>query len=907
MREATSLTFVVVRDPDEVRRIADEVTPWLNEQLVRRFLLVAASDVLGVEDPKGVWSDGDGIAVSCRNALASESFQTIRVVAFQQIRRGAAGDPQTVAAARSLSETFKYRIAAAQKLIVLNVLVPDDRVRDLPPDLLDLGVSANVVVAPEDRESPLHASHPLDDPDDLAQHALMSLLVIAALWRHQVDGPLDGEQSGSFNETPHVVLVRGYGRIARAPRLVENIARAVFAQRRTAQWAADAVGGVPARDPETIARRQAEQFLSRHKGAVSFDAPRPAAPPAMERVGPFRAFAMMIGFIVKGLKALPLTLAGVVTERARRAIGDFAQSVTFGKDSRVQVAGAAERGGAHPDAASATRDLAVVLLERAGGASPTPPAAGEAWQELRALSFALHDGSDFPSGFDRPSDGVVTEVMTEISLIAPDPAEGPFLVDQEVATQLPPTARVPVRPCDALQGQHLAYELAQVEGGEAESQRLEAWFESRSSSLLWRIAAHVGEHFRQAETVFGAALARVREGPAQLDGALAEAARRKLMSGWGVWSLVMGLAIAAGYFLYTRTPFGTDATPVWRSLAPRSADPYIYILGAIVIWLVGMTILFIRYLRRMFQLKHRLAMENAAYQAALSDAVDAAGALVRLGSIHEQLQDWAQIIGWMLHHPEGGLGDGSGEVQVEVGLRTPASHSIGVARWEETVLRRLAAIVGRDIFGRSWLSNLFVRYRDEAMQQLKFEQGMDASAPSPDPDWDPRTPSPRTYLLSRLGSREPAKAWTEDTITAIGEQLNTIDPNDLLDRVVGEADETSADDFLYGILADRSPGSEPGDLALFLWSNDARFYQRQKTDRTVVWSSNPVPQRFGDLVRGDVSTTAVARRAVHDVMVVRMDQSTAVPYTDLVLFLSPYGTGTEEQRPVDNQSSEEVW
>lgn len=899
MSDRKALTFVVVRDQDEVRRIGDELTPWLNEHLVRRCLLVAAADVIGVEDPKGVWSDGDGAAVSCRNALAAESYQTIRVVAFQQLRRGSAGDTQTVIAARKLGEAFKYSIAAAQRLVVLNILAPDDRVRDLPPDLLELGISANVVVAPEDRESPVHASHPLDDPDQLALHALMSLLVIAALWRHQVDGPLDGEQSAAFNEIPHVVVVRGYGRIARAPRLVENIARAVFAHRRTAQWAADAVGGVAARDPETIARRQVERFLERHGAAMSFDAPRPPPPPQLERVGVFKAFAMMFSFIVNGLKTLPTAVAGRITESARRAIGDMAQSVTFGEGSRIQVTGATSRSKSADDVASATRDLAVVLLERAGGASPTAPAAGEAWQDLRAVVFALHDGSEFPGGFDRPSDGVVTEIITDVAVLAPDPAEGQFVLDDDIATQLPPTARVPINPCDALQAQHVATELDGVEGGEDERGRLDAWVESRNSSLLWRLAAHVGDQFLEAQAVFGAALARVRKGPASVEGALAEGYRRTLLRRWSTWSTVVVLAVALGLYLYLRTPFGTDVAPVWREYIGRGGDLYVYAALALVTYAIGMTWAFVVYLRQMFRLQHRIALENADYQAAMTNAIDAAGALIRLAAMHEQVQDWAQIIGWMLHHPEGDLKGHDGDAEVEIGFRTPASHNIGVARWEEGVLRRLAAIVGRDLFGRSWLSNLFVRYRDDAMQRYKFEQGLDAGAPNPDPDWDPRSPGPRGYLLARLASREPGAAWTEETVGEIGQKLNAIDPNDLLDRVAGVSDETTAEEFLYGILADRRSGGEAGDLALFLWSNDARFYNRQRVDRTMVWSSNPISHTFGEFDRGEVASTRVTRRAVHDVLVVRMDQSAAVPYTDLALFVEaaafqPVATASDE-------------
>jgi hypothetical protein len=875
--EETSIAFVVVPDHEQAKRLSEDVRPWLEQGLVRPFIVAAVADIPGGEDPLGRWISADDRGeqvVSCYRALAARDYSMIRVVAYQELRRGEAGDPHTVAAARTLGESFQFRKAASQQLSILNVLVPDDRVRDLPPDLLLLSVSANVVVAPEDRESPKHASFPLDGPDRARNHGLASLFVLAALWRHQQNGPLDEEQTSSFNEVPHVVMVRSYGRIARAPLLVERIARSVFTQRRTAQWAAEAVTGVQARDPEQIARRQAERFLEVHKSAFTFQPPTPPVAPRPRTVRVLEAFAMMFGYILRGLRSLPSEVRGQVSEAARRAVGEFAQSVTFGTDSRVRVHGSPGLSGETPDIATAMSDLAAVLLERSGGSSPTPPATGDPWQDLRAVAFAMHDGSEFPAGFERPSDGVITEVIADVRAIAPDPMEGPFTVASDVAVQIDPFARVPIRSNDAMQAAYVEEELATLEDAR-EVERLRDWVAHRKTSFVWRLANHVAVQFQAAEQVLGRSLQRVRQGAANLDGSLVQQARQQLLRSWWIW-LALVVAVSGGGYLYLRQ----------QGLALTGRELAIYVAVSVLVWLAGWTFSFIRYLRRLFQIEHRRDRENADYHSAVSSTFHAASHLVRLGAIYQQLQDWGEIVGWVLHHPEGELGDEEEEVDVETGLATPASHRVGQACWDEGSLRRLAAIVGRNLFGRSWLSNLFVSYRDIAMAQLKYELGYDAAVPDPDPDWDVRSPGPRPFLLSALERRQLARAWTQQSMGIVRQHLNEIDPNDLLDLVKDEQGAASAAEFLYGILADRRGHVEPADVALPLWTNEARMYERQRVVSTVLWSSNPLPDDVVGAVEGHVARSDVTERSVHDVLVVRTDRCAPAPYTDLKLFVS---------------------
>ena len=901
-----SVTFVVVSDASAVTDFVDRARGWIEAGLADDFLVVAAPDTIGADEPVGRWVSTDDV-VRAQSVLASRPYSTIRVVAHQWLRRGASGDHAVPEAARALALAFRPRLAGSQQLVEVNLLVPDDRVRHLPPDLLAMHGSANVVLAPEDRESPHHASHPLDDDDRLHSHGIVGLFGVAGLWAYQSAGPFDTLREAAFNEMPHVFLARCFGRIARAPMLVEHVTKAVLEQRATAPWAAEAVGGVAAPDPYGIASAQADSFLARHGRAFSFDSPAGPQVPRLESVGAGRAFAMMFSYIGRGLRSLPVELASHASDVARRAVADFAQGVTFGPDSRVLVRGASQGPAADVDLTTGSADMATALLKRAGGAAPVPPAAGDAWQDLRTVALALVDGSQFPSGFDRPTDGVVLQVVTDPHAIAPDPLEGPFVPDASVAGQLPASARARVRPSDAAQAAHLKHHLeAPVEldpdddesalgppgaAGE-ELDRLEEWTDRRRRSLTWLIGDHLSANLASAHDTFSRALRRVREGATSADGLLAQKARRRLHRRWWIWLAVV--LLCAGLAWYGATSDGIRLT---------TTD---YVVGgvvALVAIIVGWLVAFISFMRTLFQLQHRLERDNAEYKAAVHAAISAAESIVQLSSLNRQFRDWAEIVGWMVHHPETSLATPEDVAVPGMDLAVPASHQLAVADRDERAMTRLAAVVGRDMFGSGWLVGLFGAYRDAAMESLRYELGhSDATAP-PDPDHDPQPTGPRDYLLRSIESREPSREWTESRRRRVAERLQSVPSGDLFDTVTdSEGRHLEARHFLFGALG-ASEGAGSG-MSTILWRNAARMARREQITRTYGWSTTPIPQELAQGIEElDTRAGRVGEAPIHDVAVVRLDMTAAVPFTDLELFMEPQVVDV----PTVDRDQDEVW
>lgn len=900
------ITYVVVPSMDEAKALLAGVADWSAAGLVRRFLVLTTADVVGVDDPVAAWAP-DGSTTSCQRALAEVAYETVRVVAYQRVHRGTAGDPDVVAAAETLADVLSRRLSPTQRLRSFNVLVPDEYVRNLPLDLLSLRSSANLVVAPEDRESPQHASHPLDEEGRFQEHGLLNIMTAAGLWAVQVGGPFDDVSLQANTEVPEVTIVRGFARIARAYMLVENVGRAVLTQRGSAPWAAEAVGGIPASDPSAIARAQSDRFIARHPSAFSFVPPAPAKTPPLRHVGPLEAFRYLFSYLIRGLRGLPGELADQAAASTRRAVAEFAQAVTYGSDSRVRVQdGLADDEGTPEDVSAAVGDLASTLLQRAGGATPTPPAEGDAWKDLRLLCFGLIDGSELPSGFDRPSDGVVHEVVTDGSALAPDPLSGSFRLEATVRALVPRSARSEVRPCDALQARHVRASLDEVLAGneatelsedettavEEERGRLDAWVDARDDSLTWRVSEHLAHQIEAAEDTLGRSLARVKQGAPSSDGLLAQQARRTLHRAWAIWAVVVVLGATwslgeAGYETLT----GAELT----SIAAAS----------LLVLLVGWTVAFARFLRRMFQIRHRLDREAAEYNAAIEAAILAAGALLRLTSVNHQLREWGEAIGWMIHHPEGPLGSDGAADDCDVSFE-PASHVFGTALWDERGLTRLGAIVGKRIFGRSWLTDLFANYRDEAVAQLKHERGQDESSPDPDPDWDVRTPGPRSYLLEKLQSRELADGWTRQLFATVADLLNELPSQDLFEQVRDEQGvEEPARVFLTNVLSDLGSEGPPGDLSVPLWRNEARMRQRERIGSTYVWTTTPVDARAPHVHVLAVARGAVEQRSSYDAVVLRFDHTVPAPYTDLTLFTEKPTFETPVGAPAT--SPDDVW
>ena len=928
-----SLTCVLFRDHDEARTLTDALGPWLQEGLVAPFLWATQHEVREVEDPKAVWCGGTGAVVSCSRTVAAEPWSVVRVVALQIVSRDSGGDAGLVDAAAELARTLAPRLADNQRLVVLNVLVPDERVRGLPLDLLRWDAH-NVVVAPEDRKSPRFAAHPLS-AERLHSHALMHLVGLAGLWRHQLKGPLDEEErSAAVNEVPQVMLVQAYGRVVAAPGLAAGTAKAMFHDRASGQWVADAVGGVPAAEPYAIGDAQARTFLQRHDATFSFSEPERTLP-ELRKVKWWRAFLDMFVFVGRGLRELPYAFGSAAAAYVREEVSTFAQSVTFGADSRVQVAGARQAEDASDEddvenGARAMADLAAVLLDRAGGAAPTPPGAAPAWQELRAVIFAMADGSTPPTGYDQPTDGHRPQIVVDVFALAPDPLST-LRPDTQVRELLPATAaRSTLRAADAVQARHLWSSLTEAhqqattdseapsdppsaEADENEEEapprmdpavrakrladaaalgeelgRLEGWVKERSRSMLWIVADHLAAQFGKADETFVRSLRRVRQGAPNFDGELARQARAALLRNWMLWT-VASLVTAYSVSLAMGAPprLDIDFSGDWRPVG---------IFGtALLVWLGVMAMCYAMYQRRLFQLWHRRDRENEEYLHAIRCATESAYGIVRLASLNEQLQDWADVIGWMLHHPSAELADEAPPESIEDRITLPASHRFGRGIWSDTRLQRLGAIVGRDLFGRSWLSNLFIAWREDAMRAYAYAHGADVEANLPEPDWDTSPQGPREFLRTTITSGRPAAKWTAQSVEEVERRLRSLPATELVDEVLvsdpdGEAGPTgemqrkmAAREFLEEVFEGTRHEDPLSVISRGSWETGAQARSHVETGRRIVWSSNELSWPKGKYERGDAGIGS-ASTGIPEMLVVRVDVVAPAPWTDLTLF-----------------------
>lgn len=910
-----AITYVVTQNLDHARALRTRIAPWTRDGLVEPFVVLAREAVDVPGDPLGRWTHGDGNEVGCLDAVAERPYAVVRVVAYQAVRRGSSGDATVVKAAKLLHGRLRQRMAPSQKLISLNMIVPDDQARGLPRDLLDLHATANVVVAPEDRASPERASHVLADEGRLQAHGALHLCSLAGLWSHQASSPFDVEGHTTFGEIPHVTLARAFGRVVRAPALVERVARAVFEQRSTAAWATKAVDARVVGDADRVVSAQAAQLVARHSTVLEAPSAIQAERPPERTVGIWQAFVMMLQFTVSGLRDLPKTAIAMVDDSVRAAVASFAQDVVFGQNSMMRIRVPANaRGGTTVDRASEVTDLAADLLRREGGGTATPPANGELWRDLRALSFALLDGGDFPQGLEPPRAGSEREIVSDPSAIAPDPDEGAF-VPQVSGLGVGSTARSVISPCDLLQARFLAGELEAYtsEGepaeGEAkkadrdspvarpsdeqrqaaadELERLCVWTSRRERSLVGRLGIHLSNQIEEGQSVLARALERVKKGPPPGPAAAYAQERARLFRLWQIATAIL-LAAVAGVVLSDYLVSDT----VLRPLASYGQ----LLVTALLVWLLAMFLAFLRFQRRMFQLDHQMELRRAEYDAAEQTAVKAARRLLVLLANYQQLREWGEIIGWLVHHPESELAEADDEA-ADVDMEMPSSHRIGYAVDGGEKDFRLAAKVGRRVFGRGWLAALYSDVEHTVMAELKHDQGLDARDPDPDPDWDVRSPSARSYLLDSIASRRPTEEWTRRRVSQVARILNEFQADELFSSVhdLVDREDRPAETFLYEPVQDfnRETGGS-STLGMQGWAPGARLEQADRVQSTSVWSTTPLGGRVvaRDKAGEDalsvhvhaVESPAVAERATFEVVLVRTDRTAAVPVHHLAIF-----------------------
>jgi hypothetical protein len=905
-----ALTLVVAGPRPPANDVEEVLASWLRAGLLQPTLWVERDAAKAVEGAGALvaWRLGEGreTPVSIIDELARHDLRTVRLLAAHlAVDREA--DPSLLGAADDLASTLQDFLAPTQRLERLNVLIPASGVTQLDPRLVGDPAIKHLVVSPEDRVSDRHASRQLLWPDGgYSGHAALAIATIAGLWwATGDDAPFDREHFTSSAERAQTVVTRSFARVLRAGKLGDRVTAEVFERRRTEAWTAAAVDAADAPNPEQLISELADQIGQVEGQAISYRPAQPLATPPRRTVGVLEAFSMMLRFIVGKLRGAPSQIAGRVAEGVRRAVEGFAQNVTFGRDSLVEVG----FGGRSSDAPMSrmprllAADHAAQLL-RDLGRSASPPATASLWHVLRRVSFGLIDAGPFPEEVDPPTDGARRLVVGDGTFVVADPEDRFELNRTTLGAMhpLPAWALEPIPAWDVARLKDLRQLLSEEQqlaerGGQRESalsdddaeiepdpelaQRLasllvdlERYAQRHGTSLLWRLSDQLASALKQASTSFLSALKRVREGAPSEDDNKMKLAARWLRRRW-ILLLVLALLIpAAAWYASERGWWDPLWTPV--------------IVVAALVWLVGWFVSFISYQRRVFQIQYEHDRRHHEYLNAIVRAEHDAGETVRLASLYDQYLDWAAVIAWMVHHPEGRF------ARVEDDqLPNPeqAPLALRVAEGEPSVetLRRTSAVIGRGVFSRGWLGGLFGEYARGSIEALKHELGLPPDAPDPDPDRDlAGSPPPRRFIRNQVETGSHAARWHERVRSQVDAALADVPPGDLFERVRGTTDEDQIPDIPAAeFLADVIPvaSDEHRTLMHQTWKTEAQFDRPAKVARSVVWTPSKLTSPSGNGIDTRTSIPADGGMAGTFVLAaIRCDVTEGSPVSDFDIF-----------------------
>jgi hypothetical protein len=963
-------TTVVLAPPGEAAEaVLQELVSWSAVGLVEPFAWTTASEWEGVDqgelvNPAAVVVVGgerqEGVLLL--RHLAAATLDLVRLLVVQPLDEPEAARPLTPPA-RTVADYLREQLpAATTAMSVVSVLVPPSGPAPVDHGFLLPG-SVNAVVAAEDRASDAHAATLVGADPRFAAHAALATATVGGLWVG-VSGPFDdaAQEVVGGGQTAVPIVVRAYARLIEGEAVVDRLAERVLQSRTTWPLPSDPKAEFGAsQDADGDVRRILDEIGTYRKGIFRYT---PLDPPAMPRKqvwGVMRAFREMFRFIAQGLRDAPERLVAEVKEGALRRTEDFATRMTTGEGSAIVVrVGGRDRRDGHDRLPILTADQAadsaagvLAALQR----KPEVAAVPDVWETLRALSFALIDGSHMPDGFTAPGVMGYQGVVDQPAKIAPEPSRptytfAPSISQLVFGTEPGVVAIVP--PTDAHRAlaaaQRLRQELERLATEEAraaaaapgpamsesvddedaatnpdgdderrataddddpdelvvtaeevqeELKQLEARIEEQRQALLWQVAQRVAASLEKGIAALSDAVAAALEHPRPIGSAFGEL-RHALVRRWrriaALGVLVVALAVAGGVL-------------GWFVALVAVVIGLVGLLG----WLFGWFWAYLKYRKALFRLVHQYDTERALYAHATEEAIHSAREVARLTDLYSQLVDWAEIVGWMVHHPWGrslAFSDpmpGPGSLDA---TSLPSAMSIGRASTTDAQLNNLSARCVNRVFQRGWLTGLYGDLERREKERWAYEQACTPGDRQVDPDRDtPLMPTgARQLMLDLLRSGGAQNGNVEHTVATIEQFCVEQEPGDVfavveplvVDEDMALARSEPLDTVLGRILPPTTTGPEPFAGRRF-FSAQGRVDQ----DNRVVESIVSAPRALIDDAPAEagaakVSTTEIELQVAlgqpYVLKAIRLDRSQALEADKLALFDGPAGTSQPKRR-----------
>jgi hypothetical protein len=261
---------------------------------------------------------------------------------------------------------------------------------------------------------------------------------------------------------------------------------------------------------------------------------------------------------------------------------------------------------------------------------------------------------------------------------------------------------------------------------------------------------------------------------------------------------------------------------------------------------------FLQYRRIRAELRRQRSSHEDAFASALVDAEHAARAVVRLTAAADQLRDWSEIIGRLVHRPWG-----EPPAVEDAGGGDPPSRSLRAVdvvrtQFSPEAVTRLSAVVRRDLTGRGWLTDCYTGASRRAMEALAARWGLrpDESLPDPDDDvtaglYGRRLELARSSLLGWL--RSESGVLGRDVASLVGVRCTEDGP--ALLNSAGALPATDASYFLCALNpADGNEG--PAPFVSTLWRDNVLMNTPSRVASVSLWLPESFVPRVGELPSG---------------------------------------------------------
>lgn len=782
------LTILSCSDTDDADRLFHFLADWAQSGMLDADLWLLSGSADGDLWPARPISFVDENHAAVReelsSALAARRYGIVRIV---NVALTGGSGLRSAEAVASVRDYVRERIPAnLVRLVTMNIAVPTSRVRPDAPDAAGLASAAdlNIVVTPEDQRSSHHPWQAFESREQYAGWAACVVATAAGLWAGVSRGPLDDHSDQLIQGEPAGMVGRAFVRLIDGGFLVDHIGAGLVG--RFEEWPVPSgirrAENLVEQRPEAV-DHLAQQFLDVDDHALRFNrVPEKQKPPRQEMVW-WRAFLLMFRFIFDALRQVPTNFIRGLQHKVRTGAARWVQSVTMGDDSDVVVTFGGWRSddqlAGRPHTPEDIRNQARQIVSLMGDRNP-PPTSPKAWFDLRKLVFGLADGSELPSVVDQ---GLVHEgdrrlLVRSPSHLGPDPSGAPLVLHESLFAPGEPleglAGRV-ARPCDALLCREmdtlLARAIAMDDGpsgpsavadldvpatdaeaeidsdeeagsddGDEEVEAVDAvvppvvlpsdrvrytqargairdWVMERKDSLLWRLGDGIARELLMAIEEYIRAMAVIA---AHRPSSVAEEMRRLRRRLWLRW-LLIALLVAAGV--------GVGWLVLGISLLVAAA---IALPTLIVSWFAT----FFRFSREMFRLQYRDLEQRMAYEHAEDSAWVSAGEIVKLVDRYVEFLDWSEVIGHFVHRPWGN----PTAIQPAASTldRTDVPRALGTAQGYITQqsVRSMRARALRQIITTGWLTSLFSPIRDEVLEQLRVDLGLDDASEVIDPEAD---------------------------------------------------------------------------------------------------------------------------------------------------------------------------